>query len=96
MAFKDRVGQIIKLFEASLTPIPLPMRMVIVKSAFADLIRPTFRAADALRPAQLTNFRIAFCLIDQVLNIEHRALLALIGFVRFSLSPLYSFRNSAP
>lgn len=96
MTFKDRIGQIIKLFSASLTAVSLPMWVVIVKPAFVDLVRPTFRTADALGPAQLTNFGIAFRLIDQVLNIEHHALLALFGFVRFSLSLLYSFRKSAP
>lgn len=87
MTFKDCVAQIIKLFGASLTAIPLPMRVAIVKPTFADLIRPTFRAADAIGPTQLANFGIAFCLIDQVLNIEHRALLSLFGSLQL-IAPL--------
>lgn len=64
MTFKDRVAQIIKLLGTSLTAIPLPVGMVIVKPAFVDLVRATFWTADTLGPAQLTNFRIAFGLID--------------------------------
>lgn len=93
MAFKDGVSQIIKLLGTSLTAIPLPVRMMIVKSAFADLARPTFRAADALGPAQLTNFRITFRLIDQVLNIEHRPLLALLDLFGSAYRSFTPFAN---
>ena len=76
MMFKDRIDQIIKLFEAALAVITL--RLTIAKAPFADLARATLGATNPLRSAQFAYVSLAFSIIDEFLDIEHRSLLSFI------------------
>jgi len=76
MAFQDRATQIIKLLPTALTLIPLAMGLMRMIATFLDLTRPTFRTAYAFRPAQFSYYRIAFCIIDQLLEVDHAAILS--------------------
>jgi hypothetical protein len=72
MMLKARIDQIIKLFEAALAAIALRLTI------FADLAQATLGATDPLRPAQFAYVSLAFSLIDELLDIEHRSLLSFI------------------
>jgi hypothetical protein len=76
MILKDRIDQIIKLFEAALAAIAL--RLTIVKAPFAHLARATLKATDPFKPAQFTYVSLAFSIIDELLDIEHRSLFSFI------------------
>ena len=71
MPFKDATAQIIELFATAFTLIPLTGPLARMFASFADCIRPTFRAYHTCRPAQFSDFAVAFLIIDQVLNVQH-------------------------
>ena len=83
MAFKDTFGQVIKPLDAGVTVIPLSLFLPGVLAPFRHLSRPTLGTAYAVRPAEFAYFGIAFLIVDQVLDLEHR--FALFVF-RFALS----------
>ena len=60
----------------SLTLIPLPMSLMRMITTFLDHTRPTLRTAYAVRPAQFSNHRKAFCVIDQLLEVDHASILS--------------------
>lgn len=76
MTFKDRTTQIIKLLPAVLTLIALTMRLMRMKPTFGDPARPAFWTAHPVWPAQFTNHRKAFCVIDQLLEVDHASILS--------------------
>ena len=64
MAFKDGIGQIIKLPPACLTGIPLAMSLMAMFPAFDDLGTVASRTPNARGPTQLPNNFIALGIID--------------------------------
>ena len=76
MAFQDRAAQIIKLLPTRLTLISLPMSLMRMITTFLDPARSTLRTSYAVRPAQFSNDRIAFCVIYQLLEVDHVAILS--------------------
>ena len=91
MPFKDAIGQVIKLFAAAFTPIPLPGFLARMFTPFADRIRVTSGAIDPFRPPQFSYFTIAFFIVDQILDVQHLG--ARFLYFPFSLSLSFSFRN---
>jgi len=69
MAFKDGIGQIIKLPPARLTGIPLTMSLMGMFPAFCDLSTVAGWASNTRGPTQLPNNFIALGIIDQGLDI---------------------------
>jgi hypothetical protein len=94
MPFKDTVGQVIKPLDAGLTVIPLSLFLPGVFAPFGHLSRPTPGTTDAVRPPQFADFGIAFLIVDQVLDVEHRLALFVFRFA-LSLSLCLSFRKLA-
>ena len=75
MSSKDGVTQIIEVGMTVLTLVALPMRLSFILTTFVDLPGTTLGTTDSLCPKELTHCFIAFCVIDQVLNIQVHALL---------------------
>src|SRR5512136_658278 len=72
MAFKDGVGQVVKLTPTGVTGVALAMRLVRMLPAFDNLGTLARRAAYASGPPQLADNFIALGFIDQGLNVnEH-------------------------
>jgi len=57
MASQNRSREIVKTSHACLAPIPLPLRLGIVMAIPDDGISAAEKAADAFRPAMITNER---------------------------------------
>ncbi len=72
MAFKDRVGQVVKLTPISVTGIALAMHLMRMFPAFDHRGTIACRAAYPIGPPQLADDFIALGFIDQGLNVnEH-------------------------
>jgi hypothetical protein len=69
MAFKDRATPIIELMPTVSAFVALAMGLVGVKATSVDRSGCTFRAVYSIRPAQITNHRKTFCIINEVLDI---------------------------
>ncbi len=80
MTFKDRVAQIIKLLAARLTTIALPVRLMGMKSTFADQLGGAIGTTYTIRPADFANFFVAFLLVNQVVNLEKHGVILPIRF----------------
>jgi len=76
MTFKDGAAQIIKLLPAFLTLISLTMSLMSMKTSFVDRTRLALRTAHSVWPAQFTNDRKAFCVIYQLLDVDHARILS--------------------
>jgi hypothetical protein len=82
MSFKDCAAQIIKLLPTTLTFVSLAMSLPIVKTTIVDCAGPTFGTSDPFRPPQVTDYFKTFCIIDEVLDIDHSRILSdLIAFL---------------
>ena len=75
MTFKDRATQIIELLPTASACIPLAIGLVAVKTTFVDRTGRTFRATHPVRPAQLADHGKAFCVVNQVLDVQHDRIL---------------------
>jgi hypothetical protein len=76
MTFKNGAAQIIKLLPTLLTLISLPMGLMGMKTTFLDRTRPTGWTAYSVWPAQFSNHRKAFCVVYQVLEVDHASILS--------------------
>ena len=71
MVGEDRVGQIIAVPLTGIAMIPLPFALPLMPPATFDVIRFTPDTSDTIRPAQLPDALLAFCIVYQIIDLEH-------------------------
>lgn len=76
MAFKDGAAQIIELLLAVLTLISLTIGLMSMKTTLIDRARPALWTVYSVWPAQFTNDRKAFCVVYQLLDVDHALILS--------------------
>src|SRR5215210_624148 len=72
MAGEDRPGQVIEVFLTGLALVALPLGLSRIVSLFGDPRGVTMRTGNALGPAQSTDGFVAFQVVDEILDVDHR------------------------
>jgi hypothetical protein len=75
MTFKNRATQIIELLPTALTFVSLAMGLVTVKATLVNFLRCALWTAYSFWPAQLSYHCKTFCVVNQVLDIQHAHIL---------------------
>jgi hypothetical protein len=69
-AFKNGARQFIKLGLTGQTLVPLAIAIVIMMPAFEDLLGATVWVLDGLRPAQVADDLVIFCIINLLFEVD--------------------------